>query len=86
MEEKLKQINKLTNEILFDLKRYKKHNKNLKHVFKSEKTFDLGLFQGSKSTAFSIAKKLISLGFSVEDVSSITDLSSFEIKNFINFD
>lgn len=84
MEEKLKKIIELTKEILYELKAPKNHN-NSKKIPRSEKTFDLGLFQGSKSTAFSIAKKLILLGFSVEDVSSITELSAFEIKNFIDF-
>ena len=84
MEEKLKKIIRLAKEILYELKMQKNYN-NSKTIPKVEKTFDLGLFQGSKSTAFSIAKKLILLGFSVEDVSNITELSSFEIKNFIDF-
>ena len=86
MEEKLKKINDLTNDILNDLKRQKLYRKSFINISNSEKTFDLGVFQGSKSTAFSIAKKLISLGLFIEEVSSITELSSFEIKNFINFD
>ena len=86
MEEKLRKINELTNELLSDLRKQTYYNKIFKNLPKAEKTFDLGIFQGSKSTAFSIAKKLILLGFSVEDVSNITELSPFEIKNFINFD
>ena len=50
-----------------------------------ERSFEMGIFQGSKSKAFSIARKFIDLGLSVEEVSTITDLSSFEIKNFIDF-
>ena len=85
MEEKIKEIQKLSKELLNDLKYYKLYSRTFKSILNSEKTFDMGIFQGSKSKAFSIAKKLIIKGFSVEEVSSITDLTTFEIKNFIDY-
>lgn len=85
MEEKLKKIDELANEILSDLEKQKTYRKDFRKLPKAEKTFDMGIFQGSKSKAFSIAKKLIERGLPVEEVSKITELSSFEIKNFIDY-
>ena len=84
MEEKIRKISILANEILADLEQKRIFNKDIKRLKQAENSFELGIFQGSKSKAFSIAKKLISLGLSVEEISDITELSSFEIKNFIN--
>lgn len=45
----------------------------------------MGIIQGSKSKAFSIAKKLIELGLPIEKVSNITELSYLEIKTFLYY-
>lgn len=86
MEEKLIKIYELTSEVLSDLEKQNISHNSFKKLPKVEKSYDMGIFQGSKDKAFSIAKKLIRLGLSVEEVSRITELSSFEIKNFINYD
>lgn len=88
MEQKLIKIYELSQEILTELKHlhYKDTEENFNKITNAEKNFDMGIFQGSKGKAFSIAKKLIAYGMSVEDVSRITELSSFEIKNFITYD
>lgn len=86
MEEKLIKIYELTSEALSDLEKQRISHSISKKLPKAEKSYDMGIFQGSKDKAFSIAKKLIRLGLSVEEVSRITELSSFEIKNFINYD
>ena len=56
--------------------------KNLKS---DENLFEMGIIQGSKSKAFSIAKKLIELGLPIEKVSNITELSYLEIKTFLYY-
>ena len=86
MEEKLIKIYELTSEVLSELEKQRRHHKKIRRIQKPENSFNMGIFQGSKSKAFSIAKKLIKRGLSVEEVSKITELSSFEIKNFINYD
>lgn len=54
-----------------------------KKIEPDEKSFEMGIIQGSKDRAFSIAKKLVELGLSIDDISKITELNSLEIKNFI---
>ena len=85
MEEKLIKIYELARDVLSDLEKQKISHKKFKKLPKHEKSYDMGIFQGSKDKAFSIAKKLIRLGLPVEEVSRITELSSFEIKYFINY-
>lgn len=85
MEEKIRTINILSNEILSDLEKINYFYKDLRKNKQIDKSFEMGIFQGSKSKAFSIAKKLICFGLSVEEVSEITELSTFEIKNFITY-
>lgn len=85
MEEKLRKIYELSAQALTDFDKHKRKNQRRRNLMKVERNFELGLFQGSKSKAFSIAKKLINLGVSVEEVSKITELTPFEIKNFIDY-
>lgn len=57
-----------------------------KKVEPDERSFEMGIIQGSKSRAFVIAKKLLKLGISIDKVADITELSALEIKSFFDIE